>query len=48
MATIERQLLDYYKRKGFVEINQYKKFEINKKKYTKSVIKNKLDRNILC
>lgn len=28
MATIERQLLDYYKRKGFVEINQYKEFEI--------------------
>lgn len=48
MATIERQLLDYYKRKGFVEINQYKNFEINKKKYTKSVIKNKSDRNILC
>lgn len=48
MATIERQLLDYYKRKGFVEINQYKEFEINKKKYTKPVRKNKPDRTILC
>lgn len=39
MATIVRQMLDYCKKKGLVENNQFKEFDINKKKYVKQVRK---------